>query len=498
MASAFCLSITFHDREFHGRGDGGEPEWPPSPLRLLQALVAACAARHAHDQGLGLYTPALKWLEQQPSPQIIAPEFAQGAPYRLSVPSNAMDLVAAAWSRGNYSNKGDANPATHRAMKTVRPIRLLSDDTLHYLYPLPDAMDAQVTHHLELLAAAARSITHLGWGVDMVAANACIITDAVAQRLAGRRWKPVDHAELSLRVPQSGTLDALIARHQAFLQRVTDDGFTPVPPLTGFRTVAYDDTERVNHRHIAAFDLLPVDPADRRTRRPFRQEVIVSVAAMLRHTACQAAKDDLGDWRTAEWAEQFVAGHGPHTAQQSFPRFSYLPIPTLGHGDGMIRRVVIAETPGGDGRSARWAAQRLGGLSLYDQETGEAVAILKNVPPKDATFKPFLASSNCWQSITPVILPGFDDNDRGKRLNLLLRCFEQAGIPRDLIADLDVQKSPWSPASAQTRSYQRSNRLEHLPACHVRVYFKTELSGPLALGAGRHRGLGIMAGLEAG
>lgn len=493
MPSAFCLSITFHDREFHGRGDGAEPEWPPSPLRLFQSLVAACAARHAHGDGLGYFTPALKWLEQQLPPRIIAPEVAEGAPCRLSVPSNAMDIVAAAWSRGNYSNKGDANPATHRAMKTIRPIRLLTDDTIHYLYQLPDAIGAEVTHHVELLTTAARSITHLGWGVDMVAANACVITDAVAQTMAGRRWKPVDHAEVQLRIPQSGTLEALIGRHQAFLHRVTEDGFTPVPPLTTFRTVAYDDSARLNHRHLAAFDLLPVDPADRRPRRPFRQEVIVSVAAMLRHTACQAAKDDLGDWRTAEWAEQFVAGHGPHTAEQSFPRFSYLPIPTLGHDDGLIRRVVIAETPGGDGRSARWAAQRLGGLPLCDQETGEVLAMLKNVPPKDATFKAFLASSNCWQSITPVILPGFDDNDRGKRLSLLLRCFEQAGISRDLIADLNVQKSPWSRASAQTRSYQRSKRLEHLPACHVRVYFKSQLSGPLALGAGRHRGLGILA-----
>ncbi|MBX9622589.1 MAG: type I-U CRISPR-associated protein Cas5/Cas6, partial [Gemmataceae bacterium] len=45
MGSSFCVSVTFLDPAFHGRGDGGEPEWPPSPLRLFQAVVAAAAAR---------------------------------------------------------------------------------------------------------------------------------------------------------------------------------------------------------------------------------------------------------------------------------------------------------------------------------------------------------------------------------------------------------------------------------------------------------------------
>jgi CRISPR-associated protein Csb2 len=40
MPSYLCLSAIFLDAEFHGRRDGGEPEWPPSPLRLFQALVA--------------------------------------------------------------------------------------------------------------------------------------------------------------------------------------------------------------------------------------------------------------------------------------------------------------------------------------------------------------------------------------------------------------------------------------------------------------------------
>jgi len=61
MASYFCLSITFLDPAFHGRRDGGAPEWPPSPLRVFQALVAA-ASRWQISQFPSHVRDAFKWL----------------------------------------------------------------------------------------------------------------------------------------------------------------------------------------------------------------------------------------------------------------------------------------------------------------------------------------------------------------------------------------------------------------------------------------------------
>ena len=67
MSSIFCLTVRFLDPvpTFHGRGDGSEPEWPPSPLRLFQALVAASAARWPGSHFGDYAAPALKWLEAQ-------------------------------------------------------------------------------------------------------------------------------------------------------------------------------------------------------------------------------------------------------------------------------------------------------------------------------------------------------------------------------------------------------------------------------------------------
>lgn len=498
MPEHFCISVHFHDPRFHGQGDGGAPEWPPSPLRVYQAIVAACAARGALDSA----EPALRWLEQQDAPTIIAPSPFLPQPYRIAVPNNDLDVPARYWAKGLDAPKYK-NPQDLKSMKTIRPTNFESGDAVHFLYPLPQDVPGEVAAHLRQLATVVRSVTHLGWGIDMVVANARIVTDAATATLSGQRWRPVDHSTSSLRVPRARTLDALIVRHEAFLHRMTDDGYTPVPPLplTSYRTIAYDDTDRINRRAIAAFDLVPVDPADRRARRAFRQEDTVRVAGMLRHAAIDAAAKDLGHWRDAKWAEQFVAGHGPHKEAESFARFSYIPLPTVGHGhaDGMIRRVLIAETADGDGRSAAWATQRLSGTTLCDERSNAELAFL--TPARIVGEKVFEAycpkhGADRWQSITPVILPGFDDKNSGKRLKLLLRCFDQIGIRGEIIADLEVQKSPWLRASAQPRSYRRSDRLKNLPAYHVRVYFKRPILGPLVIGAGRHRGLGVLAAMD--
>jgi CRISPR-associated protein Csb2 len=294
-------------------------------------------------------------------------------------------------------------------------------------------------------------------------------------------------------------LDALIRRHDAFLARVTDDGFTPVPPLAGFKTAAYDNVDRINLRHCAAFELIPADLSDRRRFKAFRQELIVHVAAMLRHAACEAVMNDLDEvgWRTKTKAEEFVAGHEPRKTAESFPRFSYLPLPNVPlpaqpHADGMIRRVLIAETSGMDGRWAAWAQQRLSGLALRDEKSKRDVALLRPALTEDSIFSTFTRESDRWQTITPVILPGFDSRQFAKRDKLLIKCFVQAGLPLELIADFEVQRSPWLRASAQTRSYKRSVHLDHLPAWHLRIYFKRAIAGPVAIGAGRHCGMGLL------
>src|SRR5262245_61132669 len=131
MSSHLCITIRFHDGLFHGRRDGGEPEWPPSPLRVFQALVAAAAAQTNERNSLAKAAPMLRWLEEQTAPLIAAPSAQRGEKYRLYVPDNVGDLVARSWRKGNPGSIAD-----YRSEKDVQPVRLEGEDAVHYLWRL--------------------------------------------------------------------------------------------------------------------------------------------------------------------------------------------------------------------------------------------------------------------------------------------------------------------------------------------------------------------------
>lgn len=182
--SWLCVSMRFLDTTFHGRRDGSEPNWPPSPMRAFQALVAT--AGRLDPTGFSEATQAaLGWLEQQPAPLIVAPMASTTIGRRLSVPNNAMDVVARAWSRGNDSDQGDADPRTHRTMKTVRPM-WLRGDCVSFVWGLP-AESVEVASHAAILKRLARRVSSL-WGVDLVVGDACVIGDSQLAAIEGERW----------------------------------------------------------------------------------------------------------------------------------------------------------------------------------------------------------------------------------------------------------------------------------------------------------------------
>ncbi len=382
MSSYLCLSVIFLDPEFHGRRGNGQPEWPPSPLRFYQALVAASAARWGERQRLEYAVPALKWLAElskQVPPTIVSPSSTQGTAFSLSVPNNAMDIVARAWCRGNYTGKGDANPATHRAMKTVRPTRFPDGDTVSYLWKLPDQLPEDIRGYVEVLAAASRSLVALGWGIDLVAGNGRIISGEEADHIPGEWWQPTpDPGVEGLRVPTTGTLEALIERHTTFLCRLEGGGLTPPPPLTTFTVVGYRRASDPVPRRWSAFAFYEPD-SDR--RRSFSAVRAVTVAGMVRSLAGKMARQTRHHEPGCDldsWVDEYVMGHGEADALRS--RFSYLPLLTIRPPNiiGGINRVIIAEPPGGSGEHVTWSRRALRGQILLSKEGREEGLLLNH------------------------------------------------------------------------------------------------------------------------
>jgi CRISPR-associated protein Csb2 len=488
MPAYLCLTVRFLQPYYHGRTDGGEPEWPPSPLRVFQALVAAAATRWRETQFHECAAPSLHWLERQHAPSVVA---CVGQPasvkYRLYVPDNVADKVAKSWAGGR-----EASIADYRTEKDVRPTRL-HGEAVHYVFPLSD----DGCPHLDVLRTAARSITHLGWGVDMVAGNASIISEEEVAKLPGQRWRSVEETSAGgCRVPIEGTLQDLIDKHNAFLSRLGPDGFNPVPPLSAFRVVGYRRATEPSQRQFAAFSILKADAsgsrpfdATRRTR---------DVAGMVRHAVADAA-------RRHGWSDEqinvFVHGktpEGDHAAsgEKSPDRFLYLPLPTVNRAlDRVesIRRVLIA-APAHCREQAAWVRRALAGADLKN-ESGEIAALATNLPASDWVLRQYVAASTAWSTVTPVILPGHDDRDPAKAGKLLKTAFAQAGYAPELVnqTELEWRRVAFRAGVDLASRYLPPKNLENKPRYHVRVRFPQAIAGPLVVGSGRFRGFGLFA-----
>ena len=217
---------------------------------------------------------------------------------------------------------------------------------------------------------------------------------------------------------------------------------------------------------------------------------------MIRSLTCRKQnRYDFHDQFHDDDPEIYLAGH-VNGKRPTPPRFSYLPLPTIGHdhADGMIRRLIIAEPFGGDGLRAHWAQARLEGQVMLDSdgnERGQLLELWRN--SSYMMVRRYVGDGRTWSTVTPVILPGHDDGKRAKAAKLIRQSIKHAGFEFDAIADLEIRKAPFWRGTQHPRDYRRPHYLKNFSAWHVQLEFHEPVAGPLAIGAGRHIGLGLMA-----
>ncbi len=530
MASHLCLSVRFLAPAFHGRRDGGEPEWPPSPLRLFQSLINAAAARWRDGSLAPHARVSLEWLEKQPPPLVIAPKALSTSGYRLSVPNNSMDIVARAWSRGNYSNVGDSNPATHRTMKTVRSVLLREGDAVNYVWLLPDPISGEVRGSIETLREIARSVVCLGWGIDMAIGHGEILSAEETNALPGERWLPYGAGMAGLRVPVLGTFNDLVERHKSYVARIGPEGLAAPTPLSVYQMIEYRRGIDPPSRSIAAFSLLNLDASGFRFFDAVRRTS--TVAEMVRGAARRAAK-------RAGWSDskigRIIMGHGEPGGESGHvpvttARFACLPLPSLEPRSGErtrvvggIRRAII--TSFGDDLEAEiaWVRRALAGDELTRSDIARPEALLSLLPATDNMVRPYTRPAAAWATVTPVVLPGYDDPDHyrrrlrvgvsvddqkryldrlERRIEALLRkAINQAGFSEVLAehAQLEWRTTGFWPGVDLASCYAVPDHLTRFPRLHVKISWRDdenrrlEVPGPVCIGGGRFYGLGLFA-----
>lgn len=504
MNRHLVLSFRFLAPWFHGRGDAGEPEWPPSPLRAVQAVVAAAARAGT----LASVRTALTWLEQRAAPLILAPEAIESATgYRLSVPHNQMDLVARQWSRGS-----EGKTAEQRTMKNVRPRHLPDDSAVHYVWSL-DADDSAAA----ALVATVRHVVALGWGLDLVVGHGAVIDDAQFAELSAALtvWTPRNDGSHDLRTAANGTFEDFERRHAAFLSRTSFAGPTlhPPPALSVFAITRYSRANQPPMIHVAGFALMRADSDNFRAFDTARRGK--AVAGMLRHAVRTAA--ERAGWEPVR-VNASVLGHGDGDE----PRLLLAPVPSIeprGNGGervGAIRRVMLFSTDP-YGSDTFWARRVLGGVDLIDEKTGEIQAVLAAASTGDRVLRRFTGKSRSWATVTPVVLPGHDDPGglRNKlkkttctevqkkllermmqrRETLVRKALLHAGLNAELAASatIEARESGFIAGVESASRYALPTHLATAPRLHVKLTFPHDVAGPLCIGSGRFSGLGLFA-----
>lgn len=493
MNRYLCIAVTFLAGRYHGK------EWPPSPARVFQALVAG-AKTGIYRQHWSAAEAVLRMLESLPvpAPEVVACKAGRLNRYRISVPNNDTDRAAREWAAGR-----SFDAAGLRTMKEVRPweVGRFQDgqSNVYYFWKVPENIDIADCKQL------ATFLHTLGWGVDMAYADAFLADEQFIQVMAGRggysRYVPASKGMLRI-VPVPGYLDDLCHAYHRYCHRHSNRGVDAFTRATSYGQYFY---RRVGAEapSLAKFFLRQLDNTDAWFTVPWAFSM--RVAAWMRHAVAEALREEgYGDLEVNE----YVLGHGEgHERHMSF-----VPIPSIGgpHADGAVRRVMAVEPADADGSIGDLLSWKLAPsiLSRLLESNGgprktSPVCSLNRAQKSDPVFSRYLPSQNreLWHSVTPVILHGHNSQRRKfslrKTEELIYEAFENSGYHRQWIAEMQFQPAPLWPGTQGAQAIRVPEHLGRWPRYHVAVRFREAIAGPVLVGIGRHYGIGLFASPEA-
>ena len=485
---ALLIEVHLVNGRYHGNDD-----WPPSPFRLFQALVAGAyggrwIAEHGADKDA-----AFHWLERLDPPHLAAPRALSGAALALFVPNNDLDKY-----HGDPLRVGEI-----RVSKHIRPRLLAGDAPILYAWPFDSG-----EIHAAIIARLAERLHTLGLGIDPAFARATIITWNEAEALLaahpGRVIRPSAVATAGPTCPIAGALDSLKVRYRDAARRFHRQG----------RIVLYSNARKPRFRQVAygspaarlLFDILGATtscPLDR----------IVALTERIRDTAAERLATIFPD--EAPKIHDVIIGRRDAREVDKSARIRITPLPSIGHphADRSIRRILLdipSECPLRKS-DLQWAFS----CPLLVSEDGEVRQEL--APSTDRSMLAHYGIENStphrlWRTVTPVALPeqvarrridpahqreqakgGIERADEEDKAALaVIRALHHAGLSAHP-GSIRIQREPFEPKGARAEAFAPGTRFAKECLWHVEITFIEPTHGPLVLGDGRYLGLGLMA-----
>jgi CRISPR-associated protein Csb2 len=501
--AALVIYVRLHDGRYHGKGD-----WPPSPARLFQALVAGAGLSGPLEKD---HRETLSWLEALPAPIIAAPRAWQ--PRRgvlFYMPNNDSDGI-----EGDPSKMAKIRTAT----KIFRPY--LFDAGIPFVYAWrigPDRADQQ---NAGKLCALAERLYQFGRGIDMAWAWGETLDDGKLEDLLAAYPGQVFHPSKGgsgrlLPTPFPGSLESLEFRYQANGERFSymKEGkkvkvVFRQPPKPSFQGTPYESPP--SHQ---LYELR--DPVEEGVFAPWPLDRAYGLVVKLRDAAV-ARLNGAMPARAAD-VDRVLLGRKPDGTNDCPPesRVRIIPLPSIGHvhADREIRRVLV-ETPAGcllHPNDIQWA---FSGLDLIDQDGGEILAIL--IRTDDDSFLGHYGAKDdraycLWRTVTPAVLP---ESARRRRIDPARKAQqaksgserwaeqERAAAAvgqalrhvniREGVHAIRVQREPFEANGERVEDFAEGTRFEKHRLWHAEIEFSEPVHGPLTIGDGRFLGLGVMA-----
>lgn len=484
MEQYLCIATTFLSESYHGQ------EWPPCPARLFQALLAG-AKTGAYRQQWEDVEPAMKALECQPAPEMVASNAVWGASYSIAVPNNDSDKAGREWAAGR-----EYDSSRLRTIKSISPRRLHAASGVgahvYYVWPISESLPVETVRKLT-------SFLHtFGWGIDMAYADSFLLSRSEKQSLSSRpgyaHYKPAEKGRLH-NVPAPGYLDDLTKTYERYKSRQGSEGVNPSIRSNVYGQQAYI-TAGARETPYAQFVLRTLEDAESFFKVPW--SLGMQLAAWIRHAAAEALRQER---YKEEFINTYVLGHGNGHGKH----LSFVPVPTIGseYSDGIIRRVMILEPAGSDGEIAQLLQLKLSAAILRrliengsgPRKTAPVCQLLE--APRDNVWSYYTRTSSVWNSVTPVVLHGHNSAhgkfSLKKTEQLLYQAFEKSGFPPQMIAQLFFQPAPFWAGTEGALAIRVPEYLKKWPRYHVSVRFSQPVTGPLVVGIGKHYGIGLFA-----
>ena len=476
------------------------PEWPPHPMRLFQALVAA-HFNHEADEG---ERQLLELLESLPAPSLTYSDAVTRNTGVSYVPVNDDDKSMMFAQQKGSRKAGTAqvtfNPPIGRGWRLNRfrsgrsfPVATPHEPVVYFHW-----QNAHLREQRETLQRLAERVPYLGRSSSVVRMS--VVDDAPPPTI-----RPCEHvSDFSLRVPYPG----LLARLQQCYELAMDStaGVRAHRPPTAMQTYGRCESQTPEPANVFGESFI--------FGRIEGPRVPLEASLHLTSTVRRALLS-LADKSRLE----ILSGHKEDGTPSNQEHVAIVPLANVGYeySDGDIKGVGIvlpARIRREERREVLVALSRFRELRLGQ---GRVWRVERVLAPSiwSLDWRRYSRESAAWATVTPMVFVRHPRRSRPAEAMVAEAC-RQVGLPEPVFMEMGPHppfagvpdargcgtvSTAGKPILPPARRGQRMRRTDNQgkPArfrAHVCVLFPEPVVGPIILGAGQYLGMGLLAPRE--